>query len=778
MSAATRDLVDDQVQAANSVEAHRLVALAALVALTGSYLSVLHHAAGIVGIETRLLLVSAVTVGGAILVSRFVPVRTAAYGTAIALLAGMAFYLVTAPGGVRNILGLGTALIDTIRMLSGISILFIVGLDVWLLAVTPGPLFLSWYFVLRERYVEGVAIGLGAVTFFSATGDIGTFAALIGVLGATGVIGFGELHRRGARLNEADLVALLLAVMLIASLSVSVIPGGGAQPISLGGGSGGAPSTDGALIGGEDMTVSGNPSLDPTVRFTIEAEESANWRIDSFDRYTGDGWVQTGETTAFESEPEAIEGDLQRIDVEPESASGSAFPALWRPINVDGMDYPRQSAGGGLRTPDGLDTDDRYTVHSVRPNVTEAALNSADSPPPGIVDRYTQLPESTPDRVGELTADIIADAENVDEQAQLVEQYIIETNDYSLDVEGPTGDIADEQLFERDEGYCAFFATTMAVMLRTQDIPARVVTGYSSGERVAEDRWVVRGMNAHAWVEVYVPNVGWVEYDPTPSGPYDSVRDERLADAREAGEENVDTDESGGPEWQPENGDPPENRSDDPGNETQHIEELQEACENPDALNTGNLTELQARQYCTQSQLEAMEEIDPVADNQTMPDGPFPEPQEPTPTQEDIDDEDPIYLPDREHMAMALALVIAGMVGAHRGGLTGRARLVMATRWQGRRSEPVDAVDRAWHRLEMHLGAEYSTRRTGETVRAYVDRLSRIYDVDDRVIEVAGTYEHARYAPQGVDPTTARETVRTVDEMVGRRLPGSPPIRE
>ncbi len=64
-----------------------------------------------------------------------------------------------------------------------------------------------------------------------------------------------------------------------------------------------------------------------------------------------------------------------------------------------------------------------------------------------------------------------------------------------------------------DEGYCVYFATTMVTMLRTQGIPARMTVGYTSGQRIDENQWVVRGLNSHAWVEVYFPDQGWVQFD-------------------------------------------------------------------------------------------------------------------------------------------------------------------------------------------------------------------------------------------------------------------------
>ena len=74
-------------------------------------------------------------------------------------------------------------------------------------------------------------------------------------------------------------------------------------------------------------------------------------------------------------------------------------------------------------------------------------------------------------------------------------------------------------LFNVREGHCEYFATAMAVMLRTLRIPARVVNGFQPGEyNPAADAYVVRQADAHSWVEVYFAEAdAWVTFDPTPA---------------------------------------------------------------------------------------------------------------------------------------------------------------------------------------------------------------------------------------------------------------------
>jgi hypothetical protein len=74
-------------------------------------------------------------------------------------------------------------------------------------------------------------------------------------------------------------------------------------------------------------------------------------------------------------------------------------------------------------------------------------------------------------------------------------------------------------LFERKHGHCEYFASSMAVMLRSLDIPSRMVTGFRGGEyNDLTGQYVVRASDAHSWVEAYFPGSGWISFDPTPAG--------------------------------------------------------------------------------------------------------------------------------------------------------------------------------------------------------------------------------------------------------------------
>jgi transglutaminase-like putative cysteine protease len=141
--------------------------------------------------------------------------------------------------------------------------------------------------------------------------------------------------------------------------------------------------------------------------------------------------------------------------------------------------------------------------------------------PSWIADRYLQLPENIPGRVLELARDLTATSPTPYDRAVAIEQYL-RTYEYTLDVPKPgyREDIADYFLFELQKGYCDYYATSMVVLARAAGLPARLVVGYVSGSYdFMNARYIVTEADAHAWVEVYFPQVGWVEFEPTGGRP-------------------------------------------------------------------------------------------------------------------------------------------------------------------------------------------------------------------------------------------------------------------
>ena len=112
-----------------------------------------------------------------------------------------------------------------------------------------------------------------------------------------------------------------------------------------------------------------------------------------------------------------------------------------------------------------------------------------------------------------------AQARNNYDAARAIEAALRNDYSYSLQMKASGPDPLSDFLFNVREGHCEYFSTAMAVMLRTQGIPARVVNGFLTGEyNDAAGAYTVRQSDAHSWVEVYFPATkSWVTFDPTPA---------------------------------------------------------------------------------------------------------------------------------------------------------------------------------------------------------------------------------------------------------------------
>jgi len=152
-------------------------------------------------------------------------------------------------------------------------------------------------------------------------------------------------------------------------------------------------------------------------------------------------------------------------------------------------------------------------------------------------ERYTALPDGASQPINgktirDLCDEIVkeANAKTDYEKTQAVYQYLKSVGKYSLsppDCPAEYDIIAYFLLVVNPKrGHCEFFSSAMTVMLRTLGIPARVVTGYAPGfYSFTRNRYIIREKDAHAWVEVYFPETGWVEFDPTPNNRWASANE-------------------------------------------------------------------------------------------------------------------------------------------------------------------------------------------------------------------------------------------------------------
>jgi protein-glutamine gamma-glutamyltransferase len=160
-----------------------------------------------------------------------------------------------------------------------------------------------------------------------------------------------------------------------------------------------------------------------------------------------------------------------------------------------------------------------YEADSDTSTPSPAQLRDAGDSLPAFTSTYLQLPPLDP-RIPRLAEEITRSASNNYDKATAVELYLKTHYGYTLQLpRSPVADPLANFLFDRRQGHCEYFASSMAVLLRTLHIPSRVVNGFRSNEfNDVTGNYVLRAKDAHAWVEVYFPNYGWITFDPTPGG--------------------------------------------------------------------------------------------------------------------------------------------------------------------------------------------------------------------------------------------------------------------
>lgn len=291
--------------------------------------------------------------------------------------------------------------------------------------------------------------------------------------------------------------------------------------------------------GDNDEQLGGGFVQDDSPLFYAALEEGQYWRGETKDFYTGRGWETT---TPEQPAEEPVLEDLQsegatffKRDTEVffNGETDRRYPHLFYPgtlltySSVSDAEllkdqYTERAATFRNGSPVELSN---YLIEYAHPEYDiEGLRNAGENISDDIDYYYTQLPEDIPDRVRELAVELTEDQTNQYDRAKAIEQYFqspdftYETEDVPVPDEGQ--DYVDQFLFETQRGYCDNFSTSMVVMLRSIDIPARWVKGFTQGEMVDTlddglELYEVTNGNAHSWVEVYFPEVGWVPFEPT-----------------------------------------------------------------------------------------------------------------------------------------------------------------------------------------------------------------------------------------------------------------------
>ena len=161
-------------------------------------------------------------------------------------------------------------------------------------------------------------------------------------------------------------------------------------------------------------------------------------------------------------------------------------------------------------------------VSSVSTADAESLRLSGTNYPDWVTERYLQVPQTVTDQTKELAVRLTAPFDNAFDKSIAVRDYLRDNITYNDQIQAAPEDVEPVHhiLFDTQEAYCTYYASAMAVMLRSQGVPSRIVSGYAQGEFDEESSsYRVRASNAHTWVEVYFPRYGWIQFEPTATIP-------------------------------------------------------------------------------------------------------------------------------------------------------------------------------------------------------------------------------------------------------------------
>ncbi len=283
--------------------------------------------------------------------------------------------------------------------------------------------------------------------------------------------------------------------------------------------------------------------LSDEIVMKVRSSEATYWRGMAFDTYNGKTWkmkepfnlrkVWSSTPPIYVKMINQVKRGLVRTHeltqtfyIEKEQ-SNLVFSAPYADELYFPSNYVSVDNYGSLRSPVELAEGLTYSVVSRVPDfnlsvltskVTEKSYKSTQ-----VTDNYIQLPQVS-ERVRNLAKEITKKAQNDYERMNLLNKYLKTKFTYDLKIpEFPENvDTVDYFLFVQKKGYCEHFASSLAVMARSLNIPVRLVTGFVPGKYNAiTGYYEVKSSDAHAWVEAYFPFQGWLSFDPTPG--YDKI---------------------------------------------------------------------------------------------------------------------------------------------------------------------------------------------------------------------------------------------------------------
>ncbi len=265
------------------------------------------------------------------------------------------------------------------------------------------------------------------------------------------------------------------------------------------------------------------------VDFIINSNSPSYWRMNVYDTYTSQGW-ESSPTNEYLLKPKEPWVDIKTLSNR-DKIKYTVTNEMKTDVQLTGGDFISSdtpvlvhvSAGEvmAVTVPRILSPGERYTVTSSSSNIVIDKFSGAGMDyPQYIVDNYLQLPPDFPEDVRLLSENITREAETPYDKVMAINDYLSRIP-YTEKIEAPPEGTDGVQyfLFTQKSGFCLYFASAMAVMLRSVDVPSRLVVGYlpgDPGEKVGQ--YILRDKHYHTWTQAYFPGYGWVDLEATPSG--------------------------------------------------------------------------------------------------------------------------------------------------------------------------------------------------------------------------------------------------------------------
>ncbi|HEX6196233.1 MAG TPA: DUF3488 and transglutaminase-like domain-containing protein [Jiangellaceae bacterium] len=338
-----------------------------------------------------------------------------------------------------------------------------------------------------------------------------------------------SLARSGRQAGAIALLSAVLIPALLPALSEGLVEGG------LLGGAGGSGRTirvDNPIV---DLQRNLNQDADVTVlRYETDSERREYIRAVTLDVFDGERWdpsqrdvptsQRVGEGVVLPDPPGLAEDEYEldgyRFEIT-ENYAWLSLPLVYpaRTIDVEG-DFRYAADTLDVHHADGDPRGTEYTQQAIIINHAPETLLDAGSPGPEF-ESLTELPEGVADSLEPYLDEAIGDLTNKFRQASALQAWFRTEGGFDYDIQVPDSGTSEGELvnfLEVRVGFCQQYATAMAAMARALDIPARVAVGFTPGEQIRDNEWVVRGEDAHAWPELYFEGAGWVRFEPTPAG--------------------------------------------------------------------------------------------------------------------------------------------------------------------------------------------------------------------------------------------------------------------